>query len=129
MHLSVEPNSFNHMPLVSLERTTKIVQRNAGDERNQLIGQDARNIALDIIVLPIFAPAGNHIIALVERLEHLGNIRRVILTIAIQWDNNLAARMIEPGHHGGSLTKIPLKMDDSNALIFFCKLIESGIGR
>jgi hypothetical protein len=34
MHFSVESNSFDHMPLVSFEGTTEIVQWNPGDERN-----------------------------------------------------------------------------------------------
>jgi hypothetical protein len=53
VHLSIEPNSFDHMPLVSLEEAAKIVKRNAGDERNQLIGQDTRNIALNVNQNPL----------------------------------------------------------------------------
>ena len=42
MHLAVEPNSFYHVPFISFQGTAKVVERNTGNERNQLIGQDTR---------------------------------------------------------------------------------------
>jgi hypothetical protein len=51
------------------------------------------------------------------------------LTIAVQRDDNLAASMVEPGHHRSSLTEIPLKMDHANALILVSELLQDFIGR
>src|SRR5438132_2122781 len=117
MHLSIKANTIDNPPLISFERTAEIVETHAGNRRNQPVSQNARNVALDDIILPIFPPARHHVKTLLQPLEHSRNICRIVLTVAIHWDDHIPLSEIEARHHRGGLSRVSLEMDNSNALI------------
>jgi len=82
--------------------------------------------ALDLIVLPIFAPTGNDVGPLIEQVQHFRDIGRIILTVAVERNNDFAAGIIESRHHRGRLAEVLPEMDHSDARIVK-KLIIAGV--
>ena len=71
VHFTVKPDALHHMALICLERASEIMKLDPGNERNQFVGENARDIAVDIVVLPIFPPTGNDIHPVVKCVEHV----------------------------------------------------------
>src|SRR5437867_3336324 len=124
VHFAVKPYAVDHMALIGLHRTAKIVKPDSRDRGNQSVRKNAWNISPDVVVLPVLSPSGNHVVSLVEQVEHLRNIGRIVLAVAIQRNNRASARMIESGHHRRRLSLIALEMNDTDMLIFVGNTIQ-----
>jgi len=117
MHLPVQTDPVDYLSFVSFKRTAKIMESHSGHRRNQPIGENAWDIPLDDVILPIFSPAGNHVETLINEVQHSRNIGGIVLSVAIQRDNHVALSEIESGHHRSGLTGVSLEMDDANSSI------------
>ena len=80
------------------------------------------------MVLSILAPTGDHVVALVENFQHFRDIRRIILSVAVQGNNHFSASMVEPCHHCCRLTQIPFEMDYPNPVILISQLLKDPFG-
>jgi hypothetical protein len=128
MHLAVKPDTVDHLPLISFERATEIVQANSGNRGDQPISQDARNVTLKHIILTIFPPTRNNVESLFQKVEHPRDISRIVLTVPIHWNDHVPLSEIEACHHRGSLAGVPLEMDYPNAPVLICQAIQN-LGR
>src|SRR5215469_10507442 len=83
-----------------------------GNSRDQEISGLAEKIAADCMVFAILAPAGYHIISLLELREENGNICWVVLQIAVHWYDDLPRRIIKCRHEGCRLAIIASEVHD-----------------
>jgi hypothetical protein len=104
------------------------VQAHTAHERDQAIGHDARQIALQRVVLSILAPAADYVEPFVQLREQDWNVRGIILQVTIERDNHFAFRKIEPSHHCCGLAEIAAEMHDFHVRIMFCELVEDFLG-
>ena len=118
MHLTVEPDAFDDLGAVGFQRTAEIVKFHTRDDRDDLIGEDARDVSLERIVLPIFSPAGADFVTLVELGDDSRDVLRIVLAVAIEWNDRFTLGKIKSCHHGGRLAEIPTKVNDFDFRIF-----------
>jgi hypothetical protein len=112
MHFPIEPHPLEDFAAIRFQRATEIMQTHAGDEGDEAVRHDAGNVALQRIVLAIFPPARADIESFIEFFEHQRDIGGIILQVAIDRNDDLAAREIEAGHHRGGLAKVAPQMND-----------------
>ena len=79
----------------------KIRERNAARER----------------VAPLRLPAGDQVEALVELREQPRDLGRIVLEVAVDRDDGLAARLVEAGHERRGLAEVAAKADDADVLL------------
>ncbi len=83
VHLAVERNVVDHLAPIGLERRAEVVNIHAGQLGHQPVGNARRNPAHDEVVDALLAPAGDNVVALLELLQEIGNLRRIVLQITI----------------------------------------------
>src|SRR4051812_23415816 len=97
MQLAVEAQPANDVGAIHLERAAVVVQLDAGDARDHAVRHHRRQLARDGAVLPLLAPAGDHIDIrpLFEQIEEPRDVVRIILQVAVERDDDLALRRVE----------------------------------
>ena len=66
--------------------------------------------------MAILPPARDDVVAGVELLQQPGNVGRVVLPIAVDRDEDLAARQVESGRQGRGLAAVAPQEHDANVL-------------
>ena len=61
-----------------------------------------------------------------EPLDHRGDVRRIVLAVAIERDHDRSPRVIEPGRQSRSLTEVSPKADHANPRIAAVKRAQNG---
>ena len=112
MHFSVKTHAQQRVSAISLQRTTVVAQRYPRDARDHPVCNTAHEIAPNRRVLPVFAPAGHHVITFIEFGEQKRNVLRIVLKVGIDRDNYIAARVINAGHDRRGLACIAAELDD-----------------
>ena len=56
--------------------------------------------------MPVAAPAAHDVIALVDLLEEVGDVVRVILQVSVEENEDRAAAVIDARLHGGCLAEV-----------------------
>ena len=101
VQLAVDFDVADAFAAVNLERAAVIVEVDAGHARNQAVGDHRGQLAVDVSVLAVFAPAGNDVDfrPLIEHVQQAGNVGRVVLQIAVEGDDHGAGCRVEAGLH------------------------------
>ena len=82
-----------------------------------MVREDAREVALERVVLPVLAPAAHDIEAFVELREEQGNVGGIVLQVAVHRDDHVAFREVETGHHRGGLAEVAAEMHDLHPFV------------
>ena len=61
VHLAVQAQVLDHLAAVRLQRAAVVVQVDAGDLADQRVGEHRRQAPVDKRVLPVLAPAADHV--------------------------------------------------------------------
>ena len=97
VHFAVEPHRLDDLGAKYFQRTAIVVELDAGRERDDPVGNDRRQAAIEKRILPLPPPPGHDVGARVfGELDHAGNVRRVVLQVAVGGHDEAAARMGEP---------------------------------
>ena len=72
------------------------------------------------------APATHQVVALFDFGEQQGDVRRIVLQIAIEGDDHLAATGIESSGHGGCLAVVAAEQHRHEFGNFFAQLGQHG---
>ena len=116
VHLAVKPHALQHAAAVGLQRAAEIVRADAGEPGDQAVGEPRGNLARDQSVLAILSPARNDVVTGVDLVEQPGNVRRVVLAVAVDGNEDLTARLVERGRQGRGLTAVTPQQDDPHML-------------
>lgn len=112
VHFAKEREIGNNLFFVGLEGATVVMERNAGDKRDDFISDERGEAAGERTLSPaIEAPAGDEIVTLGHFLEKERDVFGMIFTIAIERDDDLTDRVLYPRLEGGGLTIILIKAD------------------
>jgi len=65
------------------------VQVKPGDLTDEPVGDHARHLAADGLVLTVLSPARNDVVSLVELGQHGGDVGRVVLQVGVERDDDL----------------------------------------
>ena len=63
------------------------------------------------------APTGDDVKTLVEHFDEARDVGRIVLKIAVDRHDHIAARVVEPRHHRRGLADVVAQMDDADALV------------
>ncbi len=116
VHLAVEAHAFEHPAAVGLERAPEVVQGYSRDARDQSVGEPRRDLAGDEGVVAILPPARDHVVALFELREQPRDVGRIILPVAVDGNDDLAARQIERRRQRRSLAAVSPQKHHANVL-------------
>ena len=114
VELAVEVDALDDLPAEGLERTAVVVEldpREAGDEP---VRHDGREPARQEPVLPVLPPARNDVVSGVDLGEQGGDVRRIVLEVGVQGDDDVPPGEIEPRGQGGRLAEVPPEPDDAD---------------
>src|SRR4051812_46992168 len=128
VHLAVEGNVLDHFAAIGLERGAEVVDVDAGEFGHQPVGAARGKAAHDKVVDALLAPAGNHVVALFEFLEEVGDLVGVVLQVAVHGEDVLAGGMIEAGGQCRSLSEVAAQLDDENPAVHRRDLFEKLVG-
>lgn len=106
-------DGFDAFPAEGLERAARVMDSVSHEAAAHKIG-DAAGEALDERVLAMDAMAADEVHSGVKGFEEGGNIRGIVLEIAIQKDNFGTARRAHSGDHGRALTTVFLEAQDAD---------------
>ncbi|MEI9897779.1 MAG: hypothetical protein WDN28_28960 [Chthoniobacter sp.] len=109
---------------VSLEGAAEVVQFDARHERNEAVGHDARDVALQGIVLAVLAPAEQTSKPSLSLSSSLGDVAGIVLQVAIHRNDHIAAREVEAGHHRRRLAVITAEVHHFDGRIFRGEAVE-----
>src|SRR5262249_14858415 len=107
MHLTIEPQGACEVAPIHLECAPIVMQGNARYPGNQPVGGDRGQASRKRRVPPsLDAPATDQVIALVQALQQLRDICWIILAVAVDSDNDVAAGVADPARESSGLTRI-----------------------
>ena len=117
MHLAVEPDTLDHFAAVGFERAAVIVEWDAGGTAHQPVGDHGGHTAREVGVVTVLAPTADHVVALGHLVQQERDADRVVLQVGVHGDDHIAARVVETGGEGRSLSEIAPEGDDAPARI------------
>src|SRR5688572_14341322 len=106
MQLAVKRHGLDQVAAVCFERGSKVMDVHATQLRHQPVGNARGDAAKHKIVDAPFSPSTDDVKALIQLLEEVGNVLRIMLKIAIHGDDVLAGSMVEAGSERGRLAEI-----------------------
>src|SRR5690606_22969984 len=131
MHLAVKAHILKHVAAVGLERAPIVVEPYTRNPRDQPVGDDGRETAMERVPAA-HAPAAHHIEALVELLEQAWDVARVVLEIPVDRHDDIPSGVVDAGGERGSLTDVPAEADHPEPGIEGCyarEAVERRVGR
>lgn len=122
VHFTVETNVPKYFPAVSFECASIVVKMDAGNQTYESIGDPRRKLLGKEWILPVFAPAADHVKAFLKRIKNLGYVSWVVLQIGVERNDEASKGMIKASCQGGSLSEIPDKLEKTDMLMLVGKL-------
>ena len=86
-----------------LEEQPLSVMGTPGDLADQPVRDSGGDFARHQLVLPLVPPTDDDVVTLRHLGEEMLDIRRIVLQIPVHGHENLSARVLDPGRHGGRL--------------------------
>ncbi|MCY1236618.1 hypothetical protein D9M72_492830 [compost metagenome] len=89
------------------------MQPDAGDLADQAIGAPGRDLPEQETILPVLSPADQQVeLALLDRLDHFGNIGRIVLQVAVKRGDQAPGGSVDAGLHRCRLPEVLLQFDN-----------------
>ena len=79
-------------------------------------------------VLTVAAPSADNVVTLVQLLEKPCDVCRVVLEIAVHWNDDLSAGVVEPGAECCRLPVVPAELDEPQSRLRSGESRQPGIG-
>jgi hypothetical protein len=108
------------------------VKTNVRAVRDDAIRDHAWETPTDKLVASSFTPSTHEVVSLIELSDHLWNLFRIVLKIAIERDNDIVLGVIKSCGHRGCLAEVAPELNKSKVRIVACRLKEGryrGIAR
>ena len=118
VHLAVQLQRLDDLGAEHFQRTPVVVQLDARREGDDGIGDHRREPAVQERVLPVLPPSCGDVGALLDQLDQGGQVRRVVLQIAVGRGNQRAAGVVESGRERCCLSKVAAEPDDAPPRVF-----------
>ncbi len=125
VHLSVQLEVVRDLPADGFERATQIVDRKAGRPRDQRVGELGREFSAEPGVLSVASPAVHQVIAFLQLGEQQGDVRRIILKVAVDRHNHVAHGVFQAGLHRRGLAVVAPEEDHADVRILLGECGES----
>ena len=106
VQFAVEIEIVDHLAAVGLQGAAVVVQLHAGDPGDQAIGQQGGQQPAQGRILAAVAPAAHQVKTLVQLLQQQRDVGRIVLQVAIEGDDHLAAAGVKTGCHRRRLAVI-----------------------
>src|SRR6266567_7644523 len=117
VQFAVKWNLFQNLAAIRFERGAEVVNIHTAKFSHQPVGAARRNAAQPEVVDADFAPAAYDVVALGNFLKEQGDVRGIMLQIAVHGDDVLTASMIEACGQCRSLPKIPSQADNRDPAV------------
>src|SRR6266568_7198662 len=102
---------MDDLAAVCLESAAEVAEPHAGDACDQPVRDPGRKDA-SRIVSPVATPSAHNVVSLVDLLEEVRDVMWVVLQVAVQEDQHVAAAEVDPRLHGRRLPEVAAKADD-----------------
>src|SRR5260370_14631372 len=116
VQLTVEPYLAKYLRPITFHPAVVIVKSNSHELTHQIIKHSTRPDLVPGIVANSL-PATNDIQALLQRDQNERHSLRIVLQIAIEGDDGIAANFAEAGRQSRGTAKVPAKANPMNTLI------------
>ena len=114
MHLAVQLHVVDHLAAVCLQRATEVAERDAGHAGDDPVGDPGRHDS-PRVVAPVASPAAHNVVALVDLLQQVRYVVRVVLHVAVQKDEHRAAAVVDPRLDRRRLAEVAAEAHDADA--------------
>src|SRR5581483_1117252 len=117
---------------VSLKGRSEIVNVHAAQLGHQPVRAARGNPSQPQVVDPLLPPAADDVISFGNLFQEDGNVRRVMLQVAIHGDDVLAPGMVEPRRQTGGLTEVSPQLDHRHPAVHrgnFPQHLEGAVAR
>src|SRR5215210_3968311 len=98
MHLAIQPHILDDLAAISLQCAAVVVQWHAEKPGDEPVGNNRWQLARQCSILARLAPTGNDIVSLLQFGYQLRDIGRIILSVSIHRDDNVADAVLDSGH-------------------------------
>ncbi len=115
MELPVDRDGLDDLAPVGLEAAVEVVQRDPGRLAHGPVEEARRQRLVERILAPLF-PAGYQVEALRERRREIGDLGRIVLTVAIHGDDVVTAGGGEPVRQRRRLAEVAPQLDDAHVV-------------
>ena len=124
VQLPVDGDALDHLPPVGLEGAAVIVDSHPGDPSDKPVGHPGGNFSGKPGVLPVFAPAGYHVVPLLELGQEQGDVGGIILEIRIQGDDDLSPGGLDAAGQSRALAEIAAQNEPAQPGIALYRLAQ-----
>ena len=116
MELAVEAHAVNDLRPVRLQPAVHVVQAQPGHPPRDPV-EDSRQESPTEWVAAVRLPARNKVEPFVELDEQPRNLRRIVLEICVDRDDDLTAGQVEPRRQRRRLAEVSPEPDDPNVVV------------
>ena len=126
MHFAVEAHALQDVAPVGFERAAVVVQADPRDAGNQPVGNHGGQPPVNPGVFAVLAPAGNHRRAILFHFfEQQGDVRRVVLQIGVQCDDDVLLGCVNAGGHCRRLAEVAAEANEMKARMLSRRLLKA----
>ena len=99
---------------IRFQAAAAVVDGHAGDPDDERIGEARRQDAQPVALPGGSAPAGDRLqIRRTQRVEEARNVGRIVLSVAVERDDDVAARLMEAGAERRRLAEVAVEIDNA----------------
>ena len=106
VHLAVERERLGEFPTHGAEGAAHVLDRHARHLADQPVAREARQLADEQLVLALGPQAEHGVVPLGELLEQHGDVRRVVLHVAVHRDDHVAGGPVDARAEGRRLAVV-----------------------
>ncbi len=131
VQLAVEIDVLENFGAVGLEGGAEIAQLHVRRLGHQPIGDARGKLARDRVIQAVLAPAAGDVVAFLDLFEQRGNVLGSVLEIAVERNDDVALRFVEPGGQRRGLAEVAPQPDHLEARIGLDQIgqqIEAAVG-
>ena len=116
MELAVDGHALHDVRAVGLQPAVEVVQPQARETPGHGV-EDPRGDAPGQRIAALRLPAGDEVESLLELCEQPRDLRRIVLKIAVDRDDDVALRLRETGLERGRLAEVAPEPNDANVVV------------
>src|SRR6266550_1868502 len=112
MHLAVELDVLDDFTPIGLERAAIVPEPDAGHPRDQGVRDQRRKPAREPRILAVPPPTADHVVTLLQLGYQQPDVGGVILEIAVEKDEDVAATVLDAGLQRGGLSEVAAELHE-----------------
>ncbi len=125
MHLAVELDVLDDLAPIRLQRAAVVLEHHAGHPGDQGVRDQRGKPAREPWIFAVAPPTADHVVTLVQLGQQQPDVARIILQIAVEKDEDVAAAVLDAGLQGSGLPEVAAELHELGVGVVFRQRAET----